>query len=111
MIHRRAQLLLHRRVGGALAMPPVKLAITSDLCLPVTTPDKLTALGRLMAGFKPDVAIIAGDLAESLADFTRALNLIRAELSCPIWVLPGEHDFWARPLYDSRRLWRELLPK
>ena len=92
-------------------MATVKLAITSDLALPVTPPDRLTALARQMAGSTPDVAILAGDLAESLADFTRCLNLFRGELSCPIWVLPGEHDFWARPPYDSRKLWRELLPQ
>jgi hypothetical protein len=64
-----------------------------------------------MAAFSPDAAIVAGDLAESLADLTRCLKLLRESLSCPVWVLPGDHDFWARPPYDSRWLYRELLPK
>jgi hypothetical protein len=64
-----------------------------------------------MAAFAPDAAVLAGDLAESLADFTRCLKLFRQELGCPLWVLPGERDFWARPPYDSARLWRELLPQ
>jgi hypothetical protein len=89
----------------------VKLAITSDLYLPVTPPDRLTVMVRQMAAFSPDAAIVAGDLAESLADLTRCLKLLRQNLICPIHVLPGDHDFWARPPYDSRRLWRELLPQ
>jgi hypothetical protein len=92
-------------------MPDVKLAVTSDLCLPSTPPARLTDLARQMASFSPDAAVIAGDMAESLADLTTCLKLIRRNLSCPLWVLPGDHDFWARPASDSRRLWRELLPQ
>jgi hypothetical protein len=91
-------------------MPAIKLAITSDLFLPVTPPEQLTGLARQMADFSPDAAILAGNLAESLTDLTRCLHLFREALTCPIWVLPGDHDFWARPPYDSRRLWRELIP-
>ena len=93
------------------AMPAVKLAVTSDLDLPVTPTDRLVDLARQMAGFAPDAAVIAGDLADSLADLTRCLKLLRQHLSCPLWVLPGDHDFWARPPYDSGWLWRELIPQ
>jgi hypothetical protein len=92
-------------------MGAVKLAITSNLYLPVTHPDRLADLARQMAGFGPDAVVVAGDLAESLADFTRCLKLLRGQLSCPIHVLAGDHDFWARPPYDSSRLWRELIPQ
>src|SRR5262245_46964976 len=89
----------------------VKLAVTSDLYLPVTTPDRLTEVARAMAAFAPDAAVLGGDLGESLADFRKCLKLFRQELTCPVWVLAGERDFWARPPYDSARLWRELLPQ
>jgi hypothetical protein len=92
-------------------MTAVKLAITSDLYLPVTPVDRLSRLAQEMAGFRPDMAVLAGDLAESLTDLTRCLKLFRQALSCPIWILPGDHDFWARPPYDSGRLWRELIPQ
>jgi Calcineurin-like phosphoesterase len=92
-------------------MAAVKLAITSDLYLGVTPLDHLERLARDMAGANPDAAVIAGDLAESLSDLTRCLKLFRVALSCPIWVLPGDHDFWARPPYDSRYLWRDLIPE
>jgi hypothetical protein len=89
----------------------VKLAITSDLNLSVAPADRIAQLARQMAAFSPDAVVVAGDLAESLTDLTRCLKLLREPLSCPVWVLPGDHDFWARPPYDSRRLFRELLPQ
>lgn len=92
-------------------MTAVKFAITSDLYLGVTPTDRLERMAREMAAFGPDAAVLAGDLAESLPDFVRCLKLFRKELSCPVWVLPGDRDFWARPPYDSRRLWRDLIPE
>src|SRR5437899_2275598 len=92
-------------------MSTVKLAITSDLYLPVTPVERLTGLARQMAAFTPDAAILAGDLAESLNDLVRGVKLFRQALSCPLWVLPGDHDFWARPPYDSSQLWRRLIPE
>src|SRR5262245_32668856 len=92
-------------------MTAVKLAFTSDIYLPVTSADKVAGLARAMAASAPDAAVLAGDLAESLADFARVLAMFKKELTCPVWVLPGDVDFWARPPYDSRRLWTELLPK
>jgi hypothetical protein len=91
-------------------MAVVKLAVTSDLYWPVTPPDRLADLARQMAAFAPDAVVVAGDLAESLIDLTHCLKLLRQHLDPPIWVLPGDHDFWARPPYDSGRLYRELIP-
>lgn len=92
-------------------MPDVKIALTSDLYLPVTPADKLLAVARQMAEFAPDAAVLAGDLADSLADFGRVLTLFRKELACPLYVLPGDVDFWARPPYGSMQLWADLLPR
>src|SRR3954465_7568232 len=101
--------VLSRR--GAVFMTAVKLAITSDLYFGVTQADRLERLARDMAASAPDAAVLAGDLAESLPDFVRCLKLFRQALKCPVWVLPGDRDFWARPPYDSRRLWQDLLPE
>lgn len=92
-------------------MAGIKLAFTSDLNLTITSLDTLTGLARKMAAASPDAVILAGDLAESLADFTRVVQLFRRELPCPLWVVPGDVDFWARPPYDSMQLWKTLLPK
>lgn len=88
----------------------VKLAVASNLCLPVTSPERLDDLATHMAVFAPAAVVLAGNLAESLSDLTRVLKLFRHRLTCPILVLPGDRDFWARPPYDSRKLFRELLP-
>lgn len=92
-------------------MAAVKLAVTSDLHLPITKADRIAALASEMASFQPDAAVLAGDLGESLDDVVRCMKLFTDALACPIWVLPGNHDVWARPGHDSHRLWRELLPE
>jgi 3',5'-cyclic AMP phosphodiesterase CpdA len=92
-------------------MTAVKLAITSDLHLPITPAERISAVAREMAAFAPDAAVVAGDLGESLGDLGQCLKLVKEQLPCPIWVLPGEHDFWARPPYDSGRLWKDLIPQ
>jgi hypothetical protein len=91
-------------------MATVKLAITSDLHLPITKAEAITALGRQIKAFGPQPLIVAGDVGESLADVQRGLHLLREQVHCPIWVLAGNHDLWARPPYDSRQLWLEQIP-
>ncbi|MFO0878897.1 MAG: metallophosphoesterase [Gemmataceae bacterium] len=92
-------------------MAALKLAFASDLNLTVTSVDALTALARKIAAATPSAVILAGDLAESLQDFTRVVQLFRRELTCPLWIVPGDVDFWARPPYDSTLLWKTLLPR
>jgi hypothetical protein len=92
-------------------MAAVKLAITSDLHYPITPPARLKLLAYELSQWGPNVLVVAGDLGESLPDLVRCLKIFRDALPCPIWVLPGDQDFWARPPYDSRRLWLDLVPQ
>jgi hypothetical protein len=92
-------------------MTAVKLAITSDLHMPITKVDRVRALAREVAAFGPDAFVVAGDMGESFADVERCLKLLREQVPGPIWVLAGNHDCWAWPPYDSRRLWLEKLPQ
>jgi hypothetical protein len=92
-------------------MAAVKLAVTADLHLPVSTPEQLLEVAGQIASFQPDAVVLAGNLADSLAGFKRCLQLFAGRLSCPIHVLAGDQDFFARPPYDSQRLWNELLPQ
>jgi 3',5'-cyclic AMP phosphodiesterase CpdA len=92
-------------------MPAVKVAFTSDLHFPITTAGRIAALAREAAEFGPDALVIAGDMAESPADLLRCLQIVRGEAGCPVWVLAGNHDLWARPPYDSHALWRQRLPE
>ncbi|HZV07997.1 MAG TPA: metallophosphoesterase [Gemmataceae bacterium] len=91
-------------------MAAVKLAFTSDLHLPITKKEAISALGREVQAFDPRAFVVAGDIGESLADIQRGLQLLREQVRCPIWVLAGNHDLWARPPYDSGQLWREQVP-
>jgi len=91
-------------------MSAVKLAITSDLHLPITKEDRITALAGEMDAFRPHAAVLAGDLAESLPELERCLALFKERLTCPIYVIPGNHDLWVRRTHDSRQLWQERLP-
>jgi 3',5'-cyclic AMP phosphodiesterase CpdA len=91
-------------------MASVKLAITSDLHLPITKDERITTLAREIQSFAPDALVLAGDLGESLTHLKRCLRLMREHVPAPIWVLAGNHDVWARPPHDSHALWREAVP-
>jgi 3',5'-cyclic AMP phosphodiesterase CpdA len=88
-----------------------KLAVTADLHLPITKPERIARLADEVRSFGPDAFVVAGDLGESYTDFERCLNLLRERVTCPMWILAGNHDVWARPPYDSSRLWLEVLPR
>jgi hypothetical protein len=91
-------------------MPTVKLAVTSDLHLPITPSTAVADVARAVAEFAPDALVVAGDVGESLADVGRCLGVLKLFVSCPVWVLAGNHDQWARGA-TSKRLWAELLPR
>jgi hypothetical protein len=91
-------------------MDAVRLAVTGDLHLPITKIEQLAGLADEMAAFQPHAAILAGDLAESLADLERCLGLFKQKLPCPVWVLAGNHDLWVRRTSDSKAVWLERLP-
>jgi calcineurin-like phosphoesterase family protein len=94
-----------------VAMPAVKVAFTSDLHLPITTAERIGSLMSEVSAFAPDALVVAGDLAERPAELVRCLKIVREAVTCPVWVLAGNHDLWAHPPYDSHRLWRERLPE
>jgi hypothetical protein len=91
-------------------MPTVKLAVTADLHLPITSSTAIVALAREAAAFAPDALVVAGDVGESLANLRRCLDIFTSLVRCPVWVLAGNHDLWCREA-PSRRLWEELLPR
>lgn len=88
----------------------MKLAVTSDLHLPITPIETIVQLAREMAEWGPDVVAVAGDVAESVADLTHCLTTLKESLSCPVLVVVGNHDLWARGC-SSMRLWEEVLPQ
>jgi predicted phosphodiesterase len=89
----------------------VKLAVTADLHLPITKAERIIALAEEMQAFEADAVVVAGDVGESHVNVERCLQGLRERIRCPIWVVGGNHDVWAWPPYDSRRLWLEKFPE
>jgi hypothetical protein len=92
----------------------VKIALTSDLHLPITSADAILQLAGDIAAFSPDVVAVLGDIGESLTNIEQCLKYIKASLACPVLVVAGNHDLWLTPHVayggDSRTRWLEDLP-
>jgi predicted phosphohydrolase len=89
-------------------MPEIKLAITSDLHWPMTPEPAIADMAQQVARYDPRALILAGDVAELLHGLTECLALIKQFVTCPIWMLPGNHDLWHRTV-SSQRLWEGRL--
>jgi 3',5'-cyclic AMP phosphodiesterase CpdA len=71
-----------------------RLLAVSDLH--VRYPENRAIVEGLRPGSAGDWLIVAGDVAEQVADVTWALDLLRERFSTVIWV-PGNHELWSRP--------------
>src|SRR6185369_12984554 len=94
----------------------------------------IAALAAEIAEFGPQALVVAGNIGESLADIEKCLSILKWTVDCPVLVVAGNHDLWARrtrrlkgweqellagaglgagpaALTSSVQLWRELLPK
>jgi 3',5'-cyclic AMP phosphodiesterase CpdA len=91
--------------------PNMKIAITSDLHLPITPITLIARLAEQVAAYRPDVFIVAGDVGESLPDWQRCLSTLKSIVDAPLLVLAGNHDLWTRNIWPSQKLFEELLPE
>ena len=57
---------------------------------------------RIMNGLAPDFACFTGDLIENMSQLPEALEILRT-VSCPLYGVPGNHDYWADADWDSIR--------
>ena len=74
-------------------MTAPRLLAVSDLH--VRYPDNRTVVEGLAPGHPADWLIVAGDVAEQVADVEWALRLLRERFARVIWV-PGNHELWTR---------------
>ncbi len=94
----------------------MKVAITADLHYGLTNIPEILSIAKRISEESPDVVVLAGDLAETVRDpirFVDLLTIFRVELGeTPILVLSGNHDLWCGPRshYDSKDLWTRQLP-
>lgn len=88
----------------------MRVLITSDLHAELTG---LETIRRLVAGMDredPDLVVLAGDLGNPSHLFESCLACF-IPLSCPIAVLPGNHDIWTSFGETSIALYEEILPE
>jgi predicted phosphohydrolase len=81
---------------------------TSDIHLDRMSNDERAELKDYLSDLKPDGFILAGDIAEadSVAGF---LKDFREALSCPIYFVLGNHDFWGSTFEAVRSEIRSLV--
>jgi 3',5'-cyclic AMP phosphodiesterase CpdA len=78
----------HRRAGSGR-----RLLAVSDLH--VGYADNRAVVARLRPETDEDWLIVAGDVADTVADIEWALRTLRARFAAVIWV-PGNHELWTR---------------
>jgi hypothetical protein len=92
-----------------------KIVITSDLHLGITQREQIEPLVAAIAGERPDLTVIAGDIGEGEANIRDCLALFRG-LYGEVAALGGNHDVWALSAPwklggpDSQEMWERILP-
>lgn len=98
-------------MSGAATAALMKIAVTSDLHLGLTSPQKLKALATAIRAAGVDLLCVAGDTGEPLNHFAQCLGILAAARIPKIAVVPGNHDLWTSQGYSSSDLLRQLLPE
>jgi 3',5'-cyclic AMP phosphodiesterase CpdA len=86
-----------------------RICVTSDVHLGLTSEAVVETLVGAIAAERPDLTVIAGDVAEGLPAFRRCLAIF-ARLPGDLGVIAGNHDLWARQGASSEQLWSTALP-
>lgn len=76
---------------GPVTAPPASLLAISDLH--VSHPENRAILQQVRPVSPGDWLLVAGDLAERVADIEWALSLLRDRFAMVVWV-PGNHELW-----------------
>lgn len=88
----------------------MKIAITCDEHLGITSVSAVREMVRALTQEQPDVIIAAGDLGEKTEDFEQCLILL-ADVAPTKLALAGNHDLWAYGTENSLELWEATLPR
>lgn len=93
----------------------MRLLVTSDLHYDprgqLTDRQTIRALVENMARERADAVVLAGDIAHGLDAFRTCVSQF-SDLSCPVYVLAGNHDVWKDKQrgISSEELWTKELP-
>ena len=79
----------------------MKIIWCTDIHLNFVDLFKLNTFCRKVTSLKPDVVLIAGDIAES-DDIVEILLALEREIQCPIYFVLGNHDYYHGSIIDVR---------
>lgn len=88
----------------------MKIAITSDLHLGLTSAPKLAEMLADMVAAGAEALCVAGDIGEPLINFEACLDQLVDSGIKAIGIVPGNHDVWCTQTRSSLDLYRKLLP-
>ena len=90
----------------------MKIVVTSDIHLSITSYRTLDKLVRRISKIQPDVFIAAGDLGELGGHYMKCIERLAKIDAGQKAVMAGNHDLWTkRPdIATSKVLWDEILP-
>ena len=90
----------------------MKLVVTSDLHLGITTEKELSRFVSKIAKLEPDLFVAAGDLGEFGGYFTKCLEILSKIPAKQHAALVGNHDLWTRnpEIATSKQLWEDIWP-
>ncbi len=94
----------------------MRIAITADLHLPITSADDIKDMIADVVDETPDIVVLAGDLGETRIRydlFQECIEFFTGRLDCPVLVLAGNHDLWVDPFssINSLEMWEKQLPQ
>lgn len=87
-----------------------RIAWAVDIHLNFLNSKKTQQFLNTIAGNAPDALLIGGDIGEA-PSITQYLQLIEAEVQCPIYFVLGNHDFYYGSIHEVRWKVEELVSK
>jgi len=89
----------------------LRLIVTSDTHLGITTLPRIKQLVTDIASHKPDAVAIAGDIGEGIENVEIVLGEF-SSIGVPVCAVSGNHDVWNHDrINTSLKMWETLLPK
>lgn len=79
----------------------MRLAFTSDIHIDLNGPSVLEALAEQARSVRPDVLLVAGDIATGAPTWLRTLFTLK-ETAPELLVVAGNHDVWSRPELQAK---------
>lgn len=74
----------------------MRIAITSDIHIDKNGPETLEVLAETVQAARPDVLVVAGDIATAPTTFLQTMLALR-QVAPEVVIVAGNHDVWSHP--------------